>query len=275
VANVWDAMKKHQREQAERAAEPLETAPSIVQQKIEVSKPRLAVAPAHFPKGFEHDYAENLAAYYDRSGRIAEEYRELRTSLLALARDERFCYLMTSANPGEGKTVTCLNLAMVLAERQDRTTAIIDSDLRKATATKMLKSEATVGLADVLRSNATIQEVIQPTVYPNLYYLPAGKAKREEAGDLLARPEIHEVVAELRRRYDYVLFDTPPINVVSDARMLGRAAVRALLVIRMNKTHRESIDKALGLLHAANIKVDGLVLTHQKYFIPSYLYRYT
>jgi len=308
VANVWNAMKKHQREEAERdqqarqveqaeqatqAEQPAQISPVASAAGVDVPDPVTEAAPSiteveikapmfdparnrvSVPANAENNYAEALVTHHDRGGRISEEYRELRTSLLAQSRDERFCYLVTSANPGEGKTVSCLNLAFVMAERQERMTIVVDCDLRKGTVTKMLNSKAKVGVADILRGQVTLKDVIESTVYPNLFCIPAGEAQAGEVGDLLGRPETHEMVAELRRQYDYVLFDTPPINMVSDARMLGSAGVDALLVVRMNKTHRESIEKAISLLQDANIKVGGMVLTHQKYFIPNYLYRYT
>ena len=131
------------------------------------------------------------------------------------------------------------------------------------------------GVSELLMGQATLRETIQSTAYPNLFFLPAGNCGSCEPAELIGRPELEEIVAELRRKYDYVLFDTPPINVVSDAGMLGRATGEALLVVRMHKTHRESVDKAIRLLHAANVKPAGMVLTHRRFLIPNYLYRYS
>jgi Mrp family chromosome partitioning ATPase len=105
--------------------------------------------------------------------------------------------------------------------------------------------------------------------------LPSGEARGDEVGELVTRPEMDEMTADLRRRYDYVLFDTPPMNVVAETGMIGRSVGEALLVVRMNKTRRESVEKAIRLLHSANVKLAGLVLTHRTYQIPEYLYRYT
>ena len=90
----------------------------------------------------------------------------------------------------------------------------------------------------------------------------------------MGQPELDEIVNELRRQYDYILFDTAPVNTVSDAGMLGQVVGQAVLVARMNKTPRESVDRAIRLLHAANVKIAGIVLSHQEYYIPGYLYRY-
>jgi Mrp family chromosome partitioning ATPase len=130
-------------------------------------------------------------------------------------------------------------------------------------------------MADLIRGTATIESVARPTVYPNLFVIPAGEVRLNEVGALLGRTELKEIGAELRQKYDYVLLDTPPVNRAADAGMLGQVVDGALLVVHMNKTHRESVDRAIRLLHASNITVAGLILTHQKFYIPNYLYRYS
>jgi len=302
VANVWDAIKKHQAEQeqqraaadqvsAETEAAPREAwrvapaadaspAPAPAPASRDAKAPALQAPPviqsvgAAQVIGHNGSFSEVLVTHHDRGGRITEEYRSLRTHLLAQYPDERFCLLITSALAGEGKTVTAANLAMVMAERIDRKTILVDCDLRKKKLTAMLGCKQQAGMADLLQGKAALRDVIVPTVYPNLFFLPPGTTGGN-VGELMGRPELVEIVAELRRKYDYVLFDTPPINVVSHAGILSKAANEALLVVRMHRTHRESVDKAVRLLHATNAKLVGLVLTHRRFIIPSYLYRYS
>jgi capsular exopolysaccharide synthesis family protein len=219
-------------------------------------------------------FASVLRAHHDRGGSVTEEYRTLRTSLLAQSSDERFCYMITSANPGEGKTVTSVNLGLVMAERTDMSTILIDCDLRKRTMAGLLGCPQSPGVAEILQGQAEIDECIQTTCYPNLYVVPAGDAAFSKVGEITIGRELEDLVRDLRRQYDYVIFDAPPINGLSDAGMLGRTVGDALLVVQMNKTRRESVEKAVRLLHAANVNVSGLVLTHRKYHIPSYIYRY-
>jgi len=288
MANVWDAMKKHKAEHGATspptpapAAGPAPAPTTGVRAAMEVAGIDVTAPPPRpsraslLPPAGSNGYAQSLVPHHDRGGAIAEEYRALRTNLLAQYADERFCLLITSAEAGEGKTISTLNLALVLAERQERRTVVIDADLRKRTIASLLHIDNVPGLADVLRGDARLDAIVRPTAYPNLFVVPAGQSKQAEVGELLGRPELEEAVAELRRRYDYVLFDTPPITIASDAGMLGRATREALLVVRMNKTRRESVDRAIGLLHAANVKPVGMILTHQRYYIPNYLYRYS
>lgn len=278
MANVWDAMKKHDAERATKARE-AEQRSDVPSEKRPESGHRPSVEPKSASPvariGSDDRYSELLVAHHDRGAALTEEYRALRTSLLAQCPDEQFCYLVTSSNIGEGKTLTCLNLALVMAERSDRRTIVVDWDLRKAKMAQLLNANGDPGVAELLHGSVTLKECVQSTSYPNLFFVPAGMTKPAEVGELMGRPELHEIVSDLRRQYDYVIFDSPPINSVSDAGMLGDATGEALLVVRMYTTRRESVDQAIRLLHAANVKVAGIVLTHRKYFIPKYLYRYS
>jgi len=223
-----------------------------------------------------HDgYSQLLVAHHDRGGTITEQYRTLRTNLLGRSSDERFCHVITSPQPGEGKTLTCLNLALVLAERTDYHTIVVDCNLHDSTTAELLTARAHPGLADVLQEVASLADVIQPTAYPNVSFIPAGGANGVHAGELLGRSKLKEIAHELRRQYDYILFDTPPINTTSDAAVVGRAVGEALLVVRMNKTHRDAVDRAIRLLRAANVKTVGMVLTHHRQRIPDFFYQCT
>ena len=271
MGNVSDAMKKHQAEQAAKAAAGgPEPAPAE-----DAAQPEPTPEPQRrhrHSRVILNGYSPKLVAHHKRGSPLAEEYRELRTSLLAQYKDERFCLLVTSAKPEEGKTVTCLNLGIVLAERQEYRTAVVDCDLRwrkgkkgkKGKIASLLRSEQGPGMADLLRGTATLEDVLQPTSYPNLLVVPAGQAETEEVGELLAKQELEEIVGQLRRDFDHVLLDTPPVNVVSDAGIIGRAVREALLVVRMYGTDRESVDEAIRLLHSANVKPVGVILTHHQ-----------
>jgi protein-tyrosine kinase len=293
VANVFDAMKKSQAEQAGQTP-PAEAAAAAVISQAASGTAAEAAAPAASPvqallrEGTQpsppellpvatggNGYSLALTVHHDRGGPITEQYRALRTSLLSQYADERFCLVVTSAERGEGKSVTCLNLAMVLAERPERRTVVVDGDLRQRQIALLLNMPNTPGLADLLRGQRKIPDVVQGTAYPNLFVIPAGQPDADEVALLLGRPDIGEVIAELRQRYDYVLVDAPPVNVVADAAMLSRAVGEALVVMRLDKTHIDSTERAIRLLKAANVKVAGMVLTHQKFHIPNYLYRYS
>ena len=287
MGNVWDAMKKHRAERAEQApSAPPEQAPQTSQAGDQAKPPeaeRLPTPSAPAP-GTQtgvlniaddgHPYSPLLVPHHDRGGPLTEEYRALRTSLLAQNPDGRFCYLVTSAEASEGKTVTCLNLGLVMAERVDRRTVIVDFDLRRSRVARLLEQRQSPGVSDLLSSSKTLDECVCPTRYPNLFVLPAGDPEHAKVGELMGRPDVHDVMGELRRDFDYVIVDTPPLNAVSDAGVIGHAVGEALLVVRMNKTSYESADKAVRLLHAANVELAGIILTHRKHHRSHYSYKY-
>jgi len=299
MATVLDAMKKAQAEQSASlpTIEPMSAATALAapaSETEEAGQPAAAAEPSTVapagdkPAAFQaahtqvrasspaptNNYSPLLQAHHDRGGTVAEQFRHVRTSLTAQYPDQRFALLVTSAETGEGKTVSTGNLGVIMAERQDRTTLIVDCDMRHSKLTALFHAQDAPGMADLLKGRATLQQCIQPTVYPNLFIISAGQATRDGISELISRPELEEVVAQFRMRFDYVLVDSPPVNSVSDAGVLGRAMGEALMIVRMNKTNKDSVERAVRLLKAANVKVAGLVLTHQKYSVPKYPHRY-
>jgi len=288
VGNVYDAMQRHESEHPGGAAAGGPDASGRSDAGQDPADAAGTGEPLSRPQRVRprtNGYAPELVAHSDRGGRLAEEYRALRTNLLAQYAKQRFCILITSAEAAEGKTVTCLNLGFVLAELPDRRTVVVDCDLQKSDFNTLVGVPPTPGVADVLRGNATPEEALHATTYNNMFVMPAGAVKQEEVGELMSRPELEDLVTTLRKEYDYVLLDTPPIRVAgvkrryrqsvsySTAGILGRTAKDALLVVRMNKTRRESVEAAIRQLHTANVRPVGLVLTHQRHYIPGPLYR--
>lgn len=278
MANVWDAMRKRRAEQDQQESLEEIVPDSALEQDELVPSPQKApkrrkVEAEKQPVGFE-GYSELLRAHHDRGGSVTEEYRSLRTNLLAQSPDERFCYVVTSADPGEGKTVTCGNLSIVMAERTDRRTVLVDFDLRRGRVAQLFGCEKSPGVAEMLTGKASLEECLQPTGHSNLFLLPCGTVSHASVGELVGKPELEDVVHSLRQRFDYVIFDTPPINIASDAGIIGAVAGDALVVVRMGKTRQESAETCIRLLHSANVRVGGLVLTHRKFHVPDYLYRY-
>lgn len=262
MASVLAAMKKHEAEQArtERAAT------SCV---VPVRQPNVRTAGEHgvAPSAAGSDgsgYSGALVAHHDRGAAITDEYRDLRDRLLDQSPDGRFCCAITSPGADEGKTVTCLNLALVMAEHVNRRTIVVDSDLRQGDMAALLNAEAEPGIADLLRGSARLNECVQPTCYPNLFFIPSGSARLTVEERLPDGPKLYELVDELRRDYDSVILDTPPIGEVPDAATLGRLTNEALIVVRMNKTRRESVDQAIRLLRAGNVERTGILLAFRR-----------
>jgi len=214
---------------------------------------------ADVPSG---DFSHLLAAYHDPGGRIAEQFRSLRTSLLARFPEDRFCLMVTSAAPREGKTVSCLNLGFVLAEQVDHRTVVVDLDLRKGAMASLLNARPSPGVAEFLLGTAGLSDILHTTVCPNLFYIPAGDVRDRFSGELLGRSGLKKLVEQLRRDFDYVLIDTPAANRFSDAGVAGLATGQALLIVRARKTARDAVEQAIQSLRKAKVDVVGILMTH-------------
>lgn len=273
MGNVRDAMNRHEQERDKDSDATGRPESPVARSDAGASEP--ARQAQSRPVVTDSGYSPSLVTHHDRGGLTTEQYRSLRTNLLARSGKQSLCLIITSSEVGEGKSVTSANLALVLAESPDYRTVIVGGDLRRPKVGSLLQIERTPGFAELLSGAVSLDEATHPTVYPNLDVIPAGRARPDEVGKLLSTPRTREITSELKRRYDCVLIDTPPVTNASDAGMLGRAIGEALFVIRMNKTSRESVNRAMGLLRAADVKVTGLVLTHQKDYVPRYLTRYS
>ncbi len=220
----------------------------------------------------DFNYSEYLVVFHQKNGLVAEKYRTLRSALLA--KHNKLTCIITSAQAGEGKTVTTINLAFVLNECKDKQIIIVDADFRKSNVAKFLGIKSTPGLADVLSRRVPLYEAIRTTYYPNVYVMSAGEVQSSQIGGLLSGPELPVVVDELRKDYDFILIDTPPINEVSDAGIISQVVGKALIVVKMNSTHKKYVKQTINLLQALNVDIEGLILTHYKPDIPKYLSYY-
>src|SRR4030095_490116 len=177
-----------------------------------------------------------------------DEFRSLRTKLLqAGERKQMRAFVVTSGGVGEGKTLTALNLAWLLAQTEGVRALIIDSDLRQPCATDYLGIDAPVGLSEVLGGQLALEEAIVRLEPAGLYLLPGGKP-REDVAELLSGPSYARILTDVRRMFDYIIIDAPPLGIFTDANVLMTKADGALLVLRAGKTRYNQVDKLLEQL---------------------------
>ncbi len=190
----------------------------------------------------------HLVALTQPHSTACERFRSLRTRVLqAGERKQMSTFVITSAGMGEGKTVTALNLAWLLAQLEGVKTLVIDSDLRQPCATEYLAIDAPRGLSEVLVGELRLREAIVRLDPAGLYLLPSGPP-REDVAELLSGPTFTSVIAEARGLFDFVIIDAPPFGVFTDASVLISRADAALLVVRAGKTRFAMIDKLLEQL---------------------------
>lgn len=205
---------------------------------------------------------------------IAERYRRLRLKLDQPGPDgaPRQIILVTSAVPEEGKTTTAVNLALAFAEDRDRQTLLIDADLRRPSVSRYLTPPPKLGLSEVLSGEASIEHALIALKAAHLTVLPAG-APSTNPLELLQSDYLASVFAELRRRFDRIVIDTPPTVPFTDAAVLSAVSDGALLVVRAGKTTVTLIDRARASL--AHSRLLGVVLNDVGFTpIDRYYYQY-
>ena len=206
----------------------------------------------------------------------AEAYRTLRTNiqLSNLDHPPRFL-VITSAGPLEGKSTTALNLAVALAQRESKV-LLVDGDLRKSTIHKALHLDNSTGLADSILNHGSLEAAIKRLdSVANLSVLTSGSAPSNPS-ELLGSSGMRSLVEQVKKEYDYVVFDTPPLMSVSDGAVLASQADGILIVISPGKLRREIALRTKELLDRIGTPVLGCVLngvepSHSNYY---YYYHY-
>jgi capsular exopolysaccharide synthesis family protein len=217
-----------------------------------------------------------LVAHHLPKSQMSEAFRALRTALLlSQAGHPPQVILVSSALPREGKTTAASNLAVTLAQLGDKT-VILDADLRKPGVGRLLSLEADkhVGLSSYLAGVSTLDLVIVPhPAIPNLAAIPTGPLPPNPA-DLLTSHKLTEAIVELRKKYKFVVIDSPPIMVATDAVILSVQADAVLLVVRSGETPKEAFTRTRDLLSSVKCHLLGVVLNAVNPRAPDYYYSY-
>ena len=198
----------------------------------------------------------------NKTNRTTEEFRRIKRPLLMHARGEGATtianansIMVTSAMPGEGKTFTSINLAMSIAMEMDKTVLLIDADVAKPDVTSRLGVEAEKGLIDVLMDDGlTLPDVLLRTDIPKLTLLPSG-CRHVHSTELLASERMRQLTLELSNRYSdrIVIFDSPPLLLTSEARVLAALMGQIVLVTEESRTPQHAVKEAVDLLDANEI----------------------
>lgn len=189
----------------------------------------------------------------------------------AMEGEEKKVLLVSSAIPGEGKTTVSVNLGAALARRGKRV-LIVDCDLRNPSVAKGLKIQSNLALPDYLNGKATIKEVICETDQENLYVITGGPGGAGYT-HLLTRERGELLIHAARNLYDYVILDTPPCSMLSDAGEVAALADAGLLVVRQDYASRDQILDGVQRLGDADLNMIGWVFNHTRRSL-SYSYSY-
>ncbi len=207
-----------------------------------------------------------------------EAFRGLRTNLqYLLNREGQNTILVSSMHPGEGKTFTATNMAALLSQAGKRT-LLIDFDLHKPRVHKAVKLERGIGLSGYLIGKCGWKETVQRTEIPDLDVITSGPVP-PNASELALSDRVDALIAEAREAYDFVVIDTPPILLITDALVLMKHVDRALLVANIKRANVRGMRQLEDLLEQNNIKhvsmvLNGILPTRWRYYASKYAYRY-
>lgn len=205
-----------------------------------------------------------LIVHSDPRSPRAESFRTLRTNLQFLAvsdSDQKLAhtFVVSSAGAGEGKSTTSANLSLALAETGSRV-LLIDADLRMPAVAKYMGIEGGVGLTDILIGKVEVADVLQRWGRDELYVLPSGKIPPNPS-ELLGSRAMDELLEVTGEYFDYVIIDSPPILLVTDAAVVGKRTNGVMLVAASASTRKQSLAGAVKSLQAAGGHLRGIVMT--------------
>ena len=190
---------------------------------------------------------------------VAESFRSLRANLFFSApAEQQGVILVTSPSGGNGKTTVATNLAISIA-LSGRRVLLVDANFRRAAASELFENTKVEGLSNILIGQGQLREYVSPTSVPGLDILGAGPIPQNPA-ELLGSSYLRDVIVDARSRYDQVIFDGPPVLLVSDAMVLAGAVDGCLLVCQYRKTSRGALQRTRANLESINARIFGAVL---------------
>jgi len=193
---------------------------------------------------------------------IAELYRILRTNIAFAATAQPIkSLLITSTLPQEGKTTTCINLGITVAQQQHKT-ILLDCDFRRPMLHQYFSKYVTnskYGLSDVLVGKLRLKEAIMKSPTENLYYIISGTIPSNPA-ELVGSPIMKDTIAELKKQFEFIIVDAPPALGVADARVLGAVCDAIMVVVLACKTNRDAVHEVKEELERSGVRIIGFVL---------------
>ena len=190
---------------------------------------------------------------------LAESFRSIRTSLKYITPgDQPTVIAVTSTVSGEGKTFVAMNLAAIIS-MLGRKTLLVGLDLRKPRIHKILGLDNAEGMSTFLSSNSNYDEIIQKTSIENLWFAAAGPIPPNPA-ELIERKSMADFLEKARKQFDYIILDTPPVAVVTDAMLLARMADMTIFVVRQRYSSKSTLSLIDEIYRHGEIKNPGIVV---------------
>lgn len=191
---------------------------------------------------------------------VSESYKMARTNILfSISTSDKHTVVFTSCSSHEGKSTTCINIAISLG-KAGKKTLLIDCDLRKPTVHRRLKISNPNGLANAICGFCTVDEAINRDVGENLDVITSGTIPPNPA-ELLASESMAEILAEMQKKYEIILIDMPPVDVVIDSQLLNQYISGIVFIVKEGSTTHTDIRESLRKIELADGKVLGMIKT--------------
>lgn len=191
---------------------------------------------------------------------VTEAYRTARANIeFSLVESKCKTVLITSPSPMDGKTTTAINLAAAFAKQVDKEAVLIDCDLRRPRVKKYLDIKNKTGLSEYLCKNIPVENLLNETEIEGLTVICGGDVPPNPS-ELLASKKMADLIASLKTTFDYIIIDSPPLNVVTDALSVAPYCDGIAAVVREKSTHFRDIDKMLEKIKMSGVKMLGFIL---------------
>jgi capsular exopolysaccharide synthesis family protein len=213
----------------------------------------------------------------DSTSLAAEAYRSIRTSLLFSLNHSSSAksIVITSSVPKEGKTTTAVNLAMMIANSGEKV-LLVDADMRKPRIHSIFNKENDSGLSQFLAGEKDFEGVVNPSGIDNLYFVTAGKITHRSS-ELLSSNNAKLFLEKAGSLFSKIIFDTPPVGLVTDAAILASICTGAVMIAESSKATSKILTRSKGLLEKVDARILGIIvnntsITNDTYYYPHYYY---
>lgn len=194
---------------------------------------------------------------------VREAYKVTRTNIMfSLTETKCRTIVISSAYPGEGKTTTCINLALSFAQ-MGKKVLVIDADLRKPQMHNVFNIDNQIGLSNLLGGMAELKDAVRDIPREQISIMTSGHIPPNPA-ELLSSKRMKELIEQLEETYEYIFIDTPPINMVTDAVTFSDCISGLILVAKQDNSTYKDIETALNKLALGKVKLLGFILTGEK-----------